>query len=63
MKTKIFGALILSAATMLLLGCNQDNSPPAAAPVAATPAPAAPPAPESTPAAPEAPAPAPAPAP
>ena len=32
MKTNVFGALVLSAATVLLFGCNQNNPPPGAAP-------------------------------
>ncbi len=76
MKTKIFGALVLPAATVLLLGCNQNNPTPGAAPGAApapaptvvvpepapgAPGPAGPPGPEGTPGAPGAPAPAPTP--
>ncbi|MEA2825330.1 MAG: hypothetical protein QOF03_1812 [Alphaproteobacteria bacterium] len=74
MKTNTFGALVLSGAALLLLGCNQNNpTPGAAAPGAAvvvpapgptvvvpepTPGPPGPPGPEGAPGAP-APAPAP----
>jgi hypothetical protein len=77
MKTNTFGALVLSAATVLLFGCNQNNpSPGAATPGPAvvvpvpgptvvvpepTPGPPGPPGPAGAEGAPGAPAPAPAP--